>query len=355
MNTVTQLCFNSDGSHLQNSQLIIQKTRLSSSSYPPSLPPGCSLRLHPNFLNKSRPPNPPHRRFFTLAHNASLLPLAKAPADRQLDLQPISYQSPPPTGVPSHFACADVIQSRLPVGRKTQPSVAREQDSGPIPPLSTLTNATIPIMPCAAAAVKPGYFLLQMMWTPPAPPTASLTVSSQHAPGQDVHGPIREEQKVRLMSPGQCPPLEAENLEGQSSGSPSTLSPLSSCAGEEEENWTIMGVMSLSGGDKTGEEEKERREEGGAGGEGGEEEPGGEGEGEEEGQREDGGGERDEDGDKDKDEDQDRQGEEEDEEDFDDLTQDEDEEEVMSSASEESVLSVPELQVNRKPYLDNLL
>lgn len=35
----------------------------------------------------------------------------------------------------------------------------------------------------------------------------------------------------------------------------------------------------------------------------------------------------------------------EEEEDFDDLTQDEDEEEVMSSASEESVLSVPELQV----------
>ncbi|MBN3317640.1 GON4L protein, partial [Atractosteus spatula] len=38
------------------------------------------------------------------------------------------------------------------------------------------------------------------------------------------------------------------------------------------------------------------------------------------------------------------QGEGEEEEDFDDLTQDEDEEEVMSSASEESVLSVPELQ-----------
>uniref|UniRef100_A0AAY4C9W4 GON-4-like protein n=1 Tax=Denticeps clupeoides TaxID=299321 RepID=A0AAY4C9W4_9TELE len=57
------------------------------------------------------------------------------------------------------------------------------------------------------------------------------------------------------------------------------------------------------------------------------------------------GGERDGDGEKDGDGERERQGEdEEEEEDFDDLTQDEDEEEVMSSASEESVLSVPELQ-----------
>uniref|UniRef100_A0A673Y9T2 GON-4-like protein n=1 Tax=Salmo trutta TaxID=8032 RepID=A0A673Y9T2_SALTR len=72
-------------------------------------------------------------------------------------------------------------------------------------------------------------------------------------------------------------------------------------------------------------------------------------EGEEEGERDggqNGGGEKD--GEKDGDGEQERQGEEEEEEDFDDLTQDEDEEEVMSSASEESVLSVPELQETMK-------
>uniref|UniRef100_A0A8C7FUL5 GON-4-like protein n=1 Tax=Oncorhynchus kisutch TaxID=8019 RepID=A0A8C7FUL5_ONCKI len=60
------------------------------------------------------------------------------------------------------------------------------------------------------------------------------------------------------------------------------------------------------------------------------------------------GGEEEKDGEKDGDGEQERQGEEEEEEDFDDLTQDEDEEEVMSSASEESVLSVPELQETMK-------
>ncbi|XP_045898464.1 GON-4-like protein, partial [Micropterus dolomieu] len=72
---------------LKNSQLIIQKTQQGTTCYPPSLPPGCNLRLHPYFVNKSRPPRPPHRRFFTLAHNASLLPLAKAPASSNFEEQ----------------------------------------------------------------------------------------------------------------------------------------------------------------------------------------------------------------------------------------------------------------------------
>ncbi|XP_044063239.1 GON-4-like protein isoform X2 [Siniperca chuatsi] len=382
---------------LKNSQLIIQKTRLNSTGYPPSLPLGCNLRLHPYWLNKSRPPLPPHRRLFTLAHNASLLPLAKAPADRQVerqvDMQPISYLSLPPPGVtllsdspavsgalalpptcgavplaavktvPTHPVCTNIIQSCLPIGQRTQRSISRQQDSGAVPlllplPLPSLTNpdTTNPITHCSAAAVKPGYFLLQMMWTPPpAPPT----FTSQHALGQQLHGPIKEEQEeMEQTSTRPRPPLEEKRqVEEESSASPSTLSPLSSCAGEEEENWTAPVVVTLNGGENTGEEEEERGEGGGGVGEGGEEEAGeggegeqgGEGEDEDEGQREDGGGEREEDEEKDKDEDQDRQGEEEEEEeDFDDLTQDEDEEEVMSSASEESVLSVPELQETMK-------
>ncbi|XP_076593150.1 GON-4-like protein isoform X1 [Chaetodon auriga] len=403
---------------LKNSQLIVQKTRLNSNCYPPSLPPGCTLRLHPYWLNKSRPPPPPRKRLITLAHNASLLPLAKAPGDkkvdrqmdsmgdrqmarqakrltnrrveRQVNMQPVSYLSLPPAGatllsdsphcfrnndshtVPTHSICADIIQSCLPIGQRTQQSVSRQQDRCPVPlllPLPTLTNSESadPIMPCSAATVKPGYFLLQMVWTPTAPPT---TVTSQHALGEQIDRPIKGDQKKKeQISTRTRPALEEKTqvevmrraegeevqVEEESSASPSTLSPLSSCAGEKEvgENWTAVGVVSFSGGENTGGEEGEHRVGGGAGG-GGEEETGGGGEGEqggdgeEEGQREDGGGEREEDGEKDKDEDQDRQGEEEEEEDFDDLTQDEDEEEVMSSASEESVLSVPELQETMK-------
>ncbi|CAB1334275.1 unnamed protein product [Coregonus sp. 'balchen'] len=99
-------------------------------------------------------------------------------------------------------------------------------------------------------------------------------------------------------------------------------------------------------GDSGGEEERnggrERNGEQGGDGKGSGE---GEGAGEKDGGQ-NGGGEKD--GEKDGDGEQERQGEEEEEEDFDDLTQDEDEEEVMSSASEESVLSVPELQETMK-------
>ncbi|KAM6936030.1 GON-4-like protein [Lycodopsis pacificus] len=360
---------------LKNSQLIIQKTRHTSTYYPPSLPVGCTLRLHPHWLKKSAHlPPPPHRRLFTLAHNASLLPLAKAPADRhavdspvdrqtarqskteadgQVDVQPIGFLSLPPPAVtllsgspavapppdsgaaplaavhavPAHPVCVDVVQSCLPIGRRT-----------PLLPLPSLAHPDTanPTMLCSTGAVKPGYFLLQMVKAPP-------TVNSQHALGQEIYRPIKEEQTSTR-------PLEERQVEEESSASASTLSPPSACAGdEEEENWTALGVASLNGGENTGGEEEEVRDVGGAGGGGGEEEAGGGGE-EEEGQMEDGGGggERDEDGEREKDEDQDRPGEDEEEEDFDDLTQDEDEEEVMSSASEESVLSVPELQETMK-------
>ncbi|XP_054478185.1 GON-4-like protein, partial [Anoplopoma fimbria] len=389
---------------LKNSQLIIQRTRLTSTRYPPSLPSGCTLRLHPHWLKKTAyPPPPPHRRLFTLAHNASLLPLAKAPVDgqvdllvdgqtarqskrladrqveRQVDMQPISYLSLPPPGVtllsgspvvsgalapppasgavslaavhtvPALPVCADIIQSCLPIGRRMQQSVPLLLS---LPSLAH-TETSKPIMPCSLTdAVKPGYFLLQMVRTPQAPPT----VKSQHALGQEIHRPINKEKKeLEQTSTRSLLPQEEE-----SSASTSTLSPPSSSAGEEEEeeeeeNRTALGVACLKGGENTGGEEEEGRDVGGAGG-GGEEETSGGGEGEQgaegeedDGQMEDGGGgERDEDGEKEKDEDQDRQGEDEEEEDFDDLTQDEDEEEVMSSASEESVLSVPELQETMK-------
>ncbi|XP_029282893.1 GON-4-like protein [Cottoperca gobio] len=323
---------------LKNSQLIIQKTLLTSTCYPPSLPSGCTLRLHPHWLNKSgHAPPPSHRRLFALAHNASLLPLAKAPADRKpisiLPLPPpgVTLLSDPPTlsgvlpptcgavpTVPAHPVCADIIPSCLPIGQRTQKSKNGIPVFLPLPspPNPDTTN---PRMPCSANAVKPGYILLQMVWTPP-------TVTPQHALGQQLHGSIKEEQEEERQVG------EVRQVGEDSSASTSTLSPASSCAGEQED-WTPWGVCLNGGGEDEGREEA-----------------GGVGEGEdEEGQREDGGGEgEDDDGDKDKDEDQDRQGEEEEEEDFDDLTQDEDEEEVMSSASEESVLSVPELQETMK-------
>ncbi|XP_068180839.1 GON-4-like protein [Antennarius striatus] len=334
---------------LKNSRPIIQKTRLDSSRYPASLPPGCSLRLHPHFLSKARPPVPRHRRFFTLANNASLLPLAKAPPSRQVggvtDVQPISQVAPPPTGVSNHCVSTDAIQACLPIGQ-----VVQTPDSPPVltpvpPPVPQ--SATCPIMPCTTVPVNPGCFLLQVMWTPP-------TVGSQDAVGQ----------QSGHVTAGPRPPLE-EEIKEEGSNTPSSLSPLSSSGvGEEgEEKRSIVGVVSLSGGGDPGGEEDDGSGRGqndrGGGGEsgggregeaGGEAEDGGEREEDGGGEREeDGGGEREEDGGGDKDEDQDRHGdEEEEEEDFDELTQDEDEEEVMSSASEESVLSVPELQETMK-------
>ncbi|KAK2845229.1 hypothetical protein Q5P01_011888 [Channa striata] len=380
---------------LKNSRQIIQKTRLDSNIYPPSLPPGCTLRLHPYWLNKSRPPVPRHRRFFMLAHNASLLPLAKAPEDVYVDrlFQPISCPSLPPPDVellskpPSTplglslarpHVCGDfplaaahpVPTDFLPIAQTTT-----RQKITPHPLVPPVSDPTNPIMSLTTSAVKPGCFLLQMVWTPP-------TTKSQYAQGKEPIRPIREKQKEGSQS-SISPKLieedrEDDEEEEESLALASTLSPLSSTEEREEvlvkekdqesevkyevdkneeevqrENRTIVGLVSLNGGENTSGDSG-GREEGGGGGGGGEqdesrgreEEQGGEREEEVRERREEGGGEREENGEKD--EDQDRQGEDEEEEDFDDLTQDEDEEEVLSSASEESVLSVPELQETMK-------
>lgn len=257
--------------------------------------------------------------------------------------------------VPAH------MQSCLPIGQKiptcvTQQSVVRPP-SNPLPllfPVSSLShpNTPNPIMPCSAA--EPSYVLL---WTP----TVSPNIATQHAPlaagrsskktrkkqTETITKPLprpeddtqenrgQEERSVRTEEED-----ETEEEEEESSTSASTLSsPSSSPRGEEEGERSMQAIITLNGGENSGGEEQEVRE---GGGRGAEEEPIGQREGEDRGEREDGqsGGEREDDGEKDK-------GEEEEEEDFDELTQDEDEEEGMSSASEDSVLSVPELQVNQ--------
>ncbi|KAM9851947.1 LOW QUALITY PROTEIN: GON-4-like protein [Aulostomus maculatus] len=379
---------------LKNSQQIIQRTRLDTSPprYPPLRPRGCTLRLHPNWLNKSsRPLHSPQKRLFTLAHNASLLPLC--PAERQVDTQTerqvdsqlanlpgpgvtsfsgtptlsgVLRLTPPaarttfPTAtvhsIPAHQVCADIIQTCPPVPHLEQHTVSRQQEMSALP---FLTDTTNPIMPCAAAALSPGFVLLQMAWTP--------TATSQH---EEQEG--EEKNFNRSCSHANAGEL-VEGAGDEASSSASTLSPISSGVEEEEETWTSMDPDWLNGRGEDrerreagGGEQGERREAGGGeqgerreagGGEQGERREAGGGEGGGAGRQEggwrrrgrrtggrkegSGGGERDEDRDKDRD------GEEE-EEDFDDLTQDEDEEEVMSSASEESVLSVPELQETMK-------
>lgn len=232
-------------------------------------------------------------------------------------------------------------------GAHNTPQTVSAQES-PTPstlllPIPSLTS------PNTTNTLKPGCLLLQMVWTPPAPPTSPQNVLEHH-----IHGPISGQQEEVFSKQEKLKQEEEESMVLVS-----TLS-LTSCTGEEErreeqrqeqeEKEIVVGV-SLNGGENNGQEQEQwgRGGEGGGGGEAGENEQGGE---EEEGrQREERSGARDNGGEKDKDEDQDRHGDDDDDEDFDDLTQDEDEEEVMSSASEESVLSVPELQVDRKSTL----
>ncbi|XP_035991560.1 GON-4-like protein isoform X2 [Fundulus heteroclitus] len=333
---------------LKNSQPIIHKARLHGSRYPLHPPPGCTLRLHPSYISKSQVPRRVHRRLFTLAHNASLLPLAKAPTEQPAERRPITRLSPPPPGAaltsdppagsgapslvlpsvcrtvplaavqprPSHSTCPGVPGSGCPVGQ---------------------TSAT-PVMPCSAASQEPGYIVLQMAWTPAA---------SHQALGPGA---------LRAANQEQSPCEEGWTAKVEDSSS-SSLSPTSSGAGDEEEDWSggMVGLKGGGGGGNAEGGEPERTEDGGdqekeeTDGEGEEEEQGGE---EDDGGRDGRGGEREEDGDKDRrgDEEEEEEDDDEDdeEEDFDDLTQDEDEEEVMSSASEESVLSVPELQETMK-------
>ncbi|TDG95872.1 hypothetical protein EPR50_G00244350, partial [Perca flavescens] len=114
---------------LKNSQLIIQKSRLSSGHYPPSLPPGVTLRLHPYWLSKSsHTPPPSHRRIFALAHNASLLPLAQRPADRQSNRQP----RPHPPALPSYWP-VDAEQQSFPPSPLSD-RCSNKRDAGVLPP-----------------------------------------------------------------------------------------------------------------------------------------------------------------------------------------------------------------------------
>ncbi|XP_014830169.1 PREDICTED: GON-4-like protein [Poecilia mexicana] len=281
---------------LKNSQSIIQRTRRGAGPYPPSLPPGVALRLHPSYGRKSQVSRRTQRRLFTLAHNASLLPLAKAPAG-----QAISRSGTLPLAAPRPSRCLSLPQD--------------------------IQQKSAPTMVFSAAG--------QQLWT--------LSSSSQHAAGPDVLRPIRRQE------PESCalPPEEDRN-------NSSSLSPFSSSAGDEEEEevWSKMAV-GLKGGGRGGAVEGGGQER--TADEAEQEELDGDGEEEEDdedGGREDTGGEREDNGDKDRrgddEEEEEEDDEEEEEEDFDDLTQDEDEEEVMSSASEESVLSVPELQETMK-------
>ncbi|XP_053743943.1 GON-4-like protein [Synchiropus splendidus] len=327
---------------LKNSQQIIQKARLHTGPqrYPPTLPHGCVLRLNPYWQPKpTHPPVRRHKRVFTLAHNASLQPLC--PAETQPSTQPVGYlthiqgSSVPatlPTPVPTG---ADVIQSHRPEGAKQLfPSQAVSLPL--LVPFPTVSPAetTGTITPCSVAPGKLGQTFLQMFLVSNVSPPPSL---------QQFTSSTQLVEEVNLA-------------EEESSGSTSTLSPASADAEEDnedagQEDWTSTGMWSLSGGEAHGEQGGERERGGdvngeGAGGEAEDQGGGQEEEDEEDGPNEAGDGERDEDREKDKDEDQDKQ--EEEEEDFDDLTQDEDEEDAMSSASEESVLSVPELQETMK-------
>lgn len=249
---------------------------------------------------------------------------------------------------PAHPVCAKVMQSCFPIGQNTPQTVSAQESPTPstlLLPIPSLTS------PNTTNTLKPGCLLLQMVWTPPAPPTSPQNILEHH-----IHGPISGQQEEVFSKQEKLKQDEEESMVLVS-----TLS-LTSCTGDveeeerreeqrqEREEKEIVGV-SLNGGENNGQEQEQwgGGGEGGEGGGAGENEQGGE---EEEGrQREERSGARDDGGEKDKDEDQDRHGDDDDEEDFDDLTQDEDEEEVMSSASEESVLSVPELQVDRKSTL----
>lgn len=290
-----------------------------------------------------------HCRIFTLAHNASLLPLAKAPAER-------SGQSAVPQPVPSeagrdtssshvlaHHGHADTLYSDFPHQQLT--SSRQNYEPAPSLHIQASSDCTSPLLPVGATSERPGSFLLPVTWTPPTPPTTAYSITTQHP-----------QQQIQSLSTGRDVSTQPWSSERESSRKPSAGSPQSAQQQdpEDQHNPTMVEVTSLNGGGNTGRQEQEGRERERMDGGGHEEPEEGRADGKrggEEEERDNGGGEAEEDGEKDKNEDQDKdddqEEEEEDEEDFDDLTQDEDDEEVMSSASEESVLSVPELQVEK--------
>ncbi|MEQ2207898.1 hypothetical protein XENOCAPTIV_020571 [Xenoophorus captivus] len=219
--------------------------------------------------NVIKVPRQVQKRLFILAHNASLLPLAKAPTDQPVEQRvkqkPVSRLSPPPPGVellsdsaavlgplslalspfcgtvpltavhprPSNPICHDVLGFGFPVGQNMQ------QKSAPfLLPLNSLSrsSSTTPIMSCSAPSRESGHFLLQMVWTPPV---SCSTTFSHHAIGPESLRPVGQEHPKSTISP--YPPCEEEAKDS----SPSTLSPFSSSAGdkeeEQEEDWSVMG------------------------------------------------------------------------------------------------------------------
>ncbi|KAJ0036139.1 hypothetical protein NQD34_004816 [Periophthalmus magnuspinnatus] len=393
---------------LKNSRETIQKTRLSPSPprYPYYLPVGCTLRLHPHWLPKCRPPlSRPKRRLFTLAHNRTLKPLAKRYGTPEQSIVTTLQQEHNTTQhntgedevqkspCPTPFS-GDLTQDQGQAGATAfilspSPSVLLNCETDAqtctlIPPLlpmsSNIRPLTVPLVqPLIRAPPSTCPHTLPILGT-----TSPVKLSPQLCTGVVLFHTILEP----------TPNLSAVQQNNKDE---------SNCVSDKEiiikkESIKYIHLLDNLGGgdceenedqssdDSNGANEGQRPGEGGTSEGGGAKEGQGPGEGEEanEGQKPDegggvnkgqapseGGGAKEGVGDNEGlgpgeaggasegqgpgdgpgegggggDEGGD---EDEEEEEFDDLTQDEDEEEVMSSASEESVLSVPELQETMK-------
>lgn len=154
---------------------------------------------------------------------------------------------------PAHPVCAKVMQSCFPFGQNTPQTVSAQESPTPsalLLPIPSLTS------PNTTNTLKPGCLLLQMVWTPSAPPTSPQNVLEHH-----IHGPISEQQEEAFSK------QEKLKQEGEESMVlVSTLS-LMSCTGdveeeerrdeqrlEQEEKETIAGVT-LNGGENNGQEQ----------------------------------------------------------------------------------------------------
>uniref|UniRef100_A0A8C6UYA3 GON-4-like protein n=1 Tax=Neogobius melanostomus TaxID=47308 RepID=A0A8C6UYA3_9GOBI len=358
---------------LKNSRGIIQKTRQSSSppTYPRSLPVGCTLRLHPHWLAKGRfSMKQPKRRLFTLAHNGTLMPLAKKHGTLEkniasTDLEELNGDD----GIPltrqtsSSKEKLKGCQTDYTAVISTPSQNVLEVHSQKHPVLSVLlpvgSEETVPLGHPSASGhsnnERKGMYdndrtekkqlgknlnekeidqncEREERGVDDEGGGVNKEANEGHCEGEnegELEGGWTDEtggahkgggvnERVCANDAGGSNEAEGENNEGEANEG----------GGANERNFEGGGDNDGGGankdyGEKEGASEGQRPNQGGDSGGGG---PGRTG---------DGGG--DDAGDY-----------EEEEEEFDDLTQDEDEEEVMSSASEESVLSVPELQETMK-------
>uniref|UniRef100_A0A8C6V3P7 GON-4-like protein n=1 Tax=Neogobius melanostomus TaxID=47308 RepID=A0A8C6V3P7_9GOBI len=352
---------------------IIQKTRQSSSppTYPRSLPVGCTLRLHPHWLAKGRfSMKQPKRRLFTLAHNGTLMPLAKKHGTLEkniasTDLEELNGDD----GIPltrqtsSSKEKLKGCQTDYTAVISTPSQNVLEVHSQKHPVLSVLlpvgSEETVPLGHPSASGhsnnERKGMYdndrtekkqlgknlnekeidqncEREERGVDDEGGGVNKEANEGHCEGEnegELEGGWTDEtggahkgggvnERVCANDAGGSNEAEGENNEGEANEG----------GGANERNFEGGGDNDGGGankdyGEKEGASEGQRPNQGGDSGGGG---PGRTG---------DGGG--DDAGDY-----------EEEEEEFDDLTQDEDEEEVMSSASEESVLSVPELQETMK-------